>query len=198
MNIDDAVKRFQKEWNSDEYARLQKEYDELRDTMYIYGIVNFNDVAFFDNSEVGSVAKVAQKAHSRLEGLKLDLESYNIEPEPIKFKLEKKKKYGDLYFGRPPHSWEGTDEDIVWHKWAIVDLGQTDPDRRGGLIKYGGYGRPEPKKYLRGHLYPETIIKEGWIPKKHKDRVGKPYGDPLQGAKDSNGRLSSYGVEYYI
>ncbi len=31
----------------------------------------------------------------------------------------------------PPHSWEGTDEDIVWHKWAIVDLGQTDPDRRG-------------------------------------------------------------------
>ena len=73
MDIDDAVKRFQKEWNSYEYARLQKEYDELRDTMYIYGIVNFNDVAFFDNSEV------AQKAHSRLEGLKLDLESYNIE-----------------------------------------------------------------------------------------------------------------------
>ena len=30
MNIDDAVKRFQKEWNSYEYARLQKEYDEWR------------------------------------------------------------------------------------------------------------------------------------------------------------------------
>ena len=54
------------------------------------------------------------------------------------------------------------------------------------------------KKYLRGHLYPETVIKEGWIPKKHKDKVGKPYGDPLHGAKDKNGRLSDYGPEYYI
>jgi len=82
--------------------------------------------------------------------------------------------------------------------WAFIDMGSTDSDRRGGLMKPGGYGRPEPKKYLRGHLYPETIIKEGWMPKKQlKDLLGKPYPFPLYGAIRKNGELNTYGPEYY-
>ena len=82
--------------------------------------------------------------------------------------------------------------------WAILDLGKDDPARRGGLIYIGGYDRPEPKKYLRGHLYPETLIQEGWMPKKQlKTRKGKPY-PPLGSALRSDGSLNTYGPEYYI
>ena len=82
--------------------------------------------------------------------------------------------------------------------WAFVDMGSKDPDRKGGLMKPGGYGRPEPKKYLRGHLYPETIIKEGWMPKKQlKTLLGKPYPSPLFSALRKDGRLATYGPSYY-
>ena len=193
MPIEDAVKRFQKEWNSYEYARLQKELAKMKKGLYEYGIVNMNDKSLWGDS-----SEMAINAYERLDDLKQKVKQYSKDPEPIKFKIEQKQKYGDLYLGRPSRSWEKTDGELVWHKWASVDLGSSDFDRRGGLMKYSGYGRAEPKKYLRGHLYPKTIIKEGWIPKKHKDKVGKPYGDPLQGAKDSKGRLSEYGPEYYI
>ena len=82
--------------------------------------------------------------------------------------------------------------------WAILDLGVDDPARKGGLIYIGGRNRPEPKKYLRGHLYPETLIQEGWMPKKQlKTRKGKPY-PPLGSAIRSDGSLNTYGPEYYI
>jgi len=81
--------------------------------------------------------------------------------------------------------------------WAVLDLGVDDPARKGGLIKYGGYGRPEPKKYLRGHLYPETLVQEGWMPKKNlKTMKGKPY-PILSSALDKKGNLHTYGPEYY-
>ena len=127
----------------------------------------------------------------RISELKERVENYH----PIRFRLTQKQKYGDLEKGRAPHAWE--EEEEIWEKWAVVDLGTTDSDRRGGLMKYGGYGRAEPKKYLRGHLYWKTPIKEGWLPKKQKDRIGKDYGHPLKGAMDANGRLSDYGLEYY-
>ena len=205
VNIEDAVKRFQKQWNEYEYSRLIEKLRFYESKMIPYGIVNFNDETLHQKGARGKHYDGVDKdfedmlKYQQLRIFKDAIKAYDNDSEPIKFKLKQKQKYGDLYLGRPPHSWEAkTGDSMIWRKWASVDLGSTDYDRRGGLMKYGGYGRAEPKKYLRGHLYPETIIKEGWVPKKQKDKVGKSYGNPLQGAKSSDGSLSQYGPEYYI
>ena len=161
VNIEDAVKRFQKQWNEYEYSRLIEKLRFYESKMIPYGIVNFNDETLHQKGARGKHYDGVDKdfedmlKYQQLRIFKDAIKAYDNDPEPIKFKLEQKQKYG-------------------------------------------GYGRAEPKKYLRGHLYPETIIKEGWVPKKQKDKVGKSYGNPLQGAKSSDGSLSQYGPEYYI
>jgi hypothetical protein len=53
--------------------------------------------------------------------------------------------------------------------YAFIDINMKDPERYGGMMKPATYKAPEPKKYIRAHLF------------------GK---DPLRGA-------TWYGPEYY-
>ena len=179
------------------YNYVEKNYPHLIDGAKGLGIVNMTDRIFYaDEQPMGY-----EWAEQTLNQLKSDYGYYlsNMPSENLRaFEIgEMPSEMKDSWRFSPKGKVNGKLL-LNGRTWAFVDMGSKDPDRMGGLMKPGGYGRPEPKKYLRGHLYPETIIKEGWMPKKQlKTLLGKPYPSPLFSALRKDGSLETYGPSYY-
>jgi len=176
---------------------IKNKFPHLLDASKGLGIVNMTDDIFYEGEEPMGY----KWAKDSLNQLKSDFNySYERDAQKNSVAFELGKMPSEM-----KDSWRFSPKGKVNGKlllngrtWAFVDMGSKDPDRMGGLMKPGGYGRPEPKKYLRGHLYPETIIKEGWMPKKQlKTLLGKPYPSPLFSALRKDGSLETYGPSYY-
>lgn len=178
------------------YNYVEKRFPHLIDSAKGLGIVNMTDGIFYADKEPMGY----EWAEKTLKQLESDYRYYLNRVEQYRGAFESGEMPSEM-----KDSWRFEEKGSVNGKlmlggrtWAFIDMGSTDPDRRGGLMKPAGYGRPDKKRYLRGHLYPETIIKEGWMPKKQlKDLLGKPYPFPLYGALRKNGELNTYGPEYY-
>lgn len=78
----------------------------------------------------------------------------------VKFRLVKGRTMAKLKIT------EGNERERIY---AFVDINMKDPERYGGMMKPASYKAPEPKKYIRAHLFGT---------------------DPLRGA-------TWYGPEYY-
>jgi hypothetical protein len=179
------------------FMYVKNRFPHLLDASKGLGIVNMTDDIFYEGEEPMGY----KWAKDSLNQLKSDFNySYERDAQKNSVAFELGKMPSEM-----KDSWRFSPKGKVNGKlllngrtWAFVDMGSKDPDRMGGLMKPGGYGRPEPKKYLRGHLYPETIIKEGWMPKKQlKTLLGKPYPSPLFSALRKDGSLETYGPSYY-
>ncbi len=179
------------------FMYVKNKFPHLIDASKGLGIVNMTDDIFYAGEEPMGY-KWAKDSLKQLES------SYGYYLSGMPREQREAFKVGNMQSAKKD-SWRFSPKGKVNGKlllngrtWAFVDMGSKDPDRRGGLMKPGGYGRPEPKKYLRGHLYPETIIKEGWMPKKQlKTLLGKPYPSPLYSALRKDGSLETYGPSYY-
>ena len=176
------------------YEAIEGKFPHLLGSGLIFGICNMSDDLFFIPSEplayewAVNALKDLKKGYSGYLYKVPSAEQLKLaeDPNPNVWSYETRQKYGYLIMDGQK-------------KWAIIDLGKDDLARRGGLIYIGGRGRPEPRKYLRSHLYPDTIIKSGWMPKKQlKTLLGKPYPYPLYGAIKEDGSLNYYAPSYYI
>ena len=78
------------------------------------------------------------------------------------FTLKKGRTMAKLYISESP--------DSRGRLYAFIDINMKDPERYGGMMKPATYKAPEPKRYIRAHLFaPNPLRGATWYGPEYMD-----------------------------